>query len=249
MSFIYYVLIFLLYYAGPVYAGLEVEKEYEIVEEDVGPDTEPFPEIKRYAQAEVEVGELPSGKIKVFTDQSHSTTIVVDNQDYQIFNTMFWVEDNIEYYSNVRTYQAISRADVILVMLDANKGVMKQDKTIAQYVIQKGKGLVMVVNKWDLVTKNSSTLKEFQRKITHQFKALDYYPSLFISALTKQRVSKVLDFVWNVYQARQQKINTKDLNSWLEKVQRIKAPPAPKGKEIKIISVDGNRVLVRELTK
>jgi GTP-binding protein len=119
-------------------------------------------------------------------------------------------------------------------MLDAHKGVMKQDKTIAQYVIQKGKGLVMVVNKWDLVTKNSSTLKEFQRKITHQFKALDYYPSLFISALTKQRVSKVLDFVWNVYQARQQKINTKDLNSWLEKVQRIKAPPAPKGKEIKI---------------
>jgi len=79
MSFIYYVLIFLLYYAGPVYAGLEVEKEYEIVEEDVGSDTEPF-----YAQAEVEVGELPSGKIKVFTDQTHSTTIVIDKQDCAI---------------------------------------------------------------------------------------------------------------------------------------------------------------------
>ena len=84
MSFIYYVLIFLLYYAGPVYAGLEVEKEYEIVEEDVGPETEPVPEIGRYAQAEVEVGELPSGKIKVFTDQTHSTIIVVDNQDCSI---------------------------------------------------------------------------------------------------------------------------------------------------------------------
>ena len=79
MSFIYYVLIFLLYYAGPVYAGLEVEKEYEIVEEDVGSDTEPF-----YAQTEVEVGELPSGKIKVFTDQTHSTIIVVDKQDCSI---------------------------------------------------------------------------------------------------------------------------------------------------------------------
>ncbi len=78
MSFIYYVLIFLLYYAGPVYAGLEVEKEYEIVEEDVGP------EIERYAQAEVEVGELPSGKIKVFTDQTHSTSIVIDKQDCSI---------------------------------------------------------------------------------------------------------------------------------------------------------------------
>ena len=78
MSFIYYVLIFLLYYTGPVYAGLEVEKEYEIVEEDVGP------EIERYVQAEVEVGELPSGKIKVFTDQTHSTTIVIDKQDCDI---------------------------------------------------------------------------------------------------------------------------------------------------------------------
>ena len=79
MSFIYYVLIFLLYYAGPVYAGLEVEKEYEIVEEDDRLETEPF-----YAQVDVEVGELPSGKIKVFTDQTHSATIVIDKQDCDI---------------------------------------------------------------------------------------------------------------------------------------------------------------------
>ena len=79
MSFIYYVLAFMLSYTGPVYAGIGVEKEFEIVEEDVGPDTEPL-----YAQAEVEVGELPSGKIKVFTDQTHSTSIVVDKQDCSI---------------------------------------------------------------------------------------------------------------------------------------------------------------------
>jgi len=79
MSFIYYVLIFLLYYAGPVYAGLEVEKEYEIVEEDDRLETEPF-----YAQVDVEVGELPSGKIKVFTDQTHNATIVIDKQDCDI---------------------------------------------------------------------------------------------------------------------------------------------------------------------
>jgi len=84
MSFIYYVLMFLLYYTGPVYAGLEVEKEYEIVEEDVGPETEPFPEIERYVQVDVEVGELPSGKIKVFTDQTHNATIVIDKQDCDI---------------------------------------------------------------------------------------------------------------------------------------------------------------------
>ena len=86
MSFIYYVLILMLSYTGPVYAGLQVEKEYEIVEEDVGEDAVPFSEkeVERYAQAEVEVGELPSGKIKVFTDQTHNTTIVVDKQDCSI---------------------------------------------------------------------------------------------------------------------------------------------------------------------
>ena len=86
MSFIYYVLILMLSYTGPVYAGLQVEKEYEIVEEDVGEDAVPFSEkeVERYAQAEVEVGELSSGKIKVFTDKTHSTTIVVDKQDCSI---------------------------------------------------------------------------------------------------------------------------------------------------------------------
>ena len=78
MSFIYYVLILMLSYTGPVYAGLQVEKEYEIVEEDFVEDD------PRYEQAEVEVGEIPSGKIKVFTDQTHSTTIVVDKQDCSI---------------------------------------------------------------------------------------------------------------------------------------------------------------------
>ena len=91
MSFIYYVLILMLSYTGPVYAGLEVEKEYQIIEEDVGPEAEPFSDkekvvkdIQRYAQAEVEVGELPSGKIKVFTDQTHRTSIVIDKQDCSI---------------------------------------------------------------------------------------------------------------------------------------------------------------------
>jgi len=91
MSFIYYVLAFMLSYTGPVYAGIGVEKDFEIIEENVGPEAEPFPDkeqvvkdIQRYAQAEVEVGELSSGKIKVFTDQKHNTTIIVDKQDCSI---------------------------------------------------------------------------------------------------------------------------------------------------------------------
>jgi len=144
------------------------------------------------------------------------------------------VDDQIEFYSTVRTHQAISRAEVVLVMLDANMGVRKQDKAIARYVIEQGKGLVLVVNKWDLIQKDTNTAREFEIEISKQFKTLGYYPTLFISALTKQRVSKVLDLVWNVYKARRQKIKTNELNLWLEKIRKMRTAPAPKGKDLKI---------------
>ena len=144
------------------------------------------------------------------------------------------VDDQIEFYSTVRTHQAISRAEVVLVMLDANMGVRKQDKAIARYVIEQGKGLVLIVNKWDLIKKDTNTAREFEIEISKQFKTLGYYPTLFISALTKQRVSKVLDLVWNVYKARRQKIKTNELNLWLEKIRKMRTAPAPKGKDLKI---------------
>ena len=144
------------------------------------------------------------------------------------------VSDNIEFYSNVRTYSAIENANVSLVMIDAEKGFGKQDKAIIDLVIHKGKGLVLLVNKWDLVEAETNTMAEMKKEIQRQFKALDNYPILFISALTRRRVSNIMKIVDQVHQARQKKINTKLLNEFLHETIKKMAIPAIKGRLIRI---------------
>jgi len=144
------------------------------------------------------------------------------------------VSDNIEFYSNVRTHSAIENADVSLVMIDAEKGFGKQDKAIVDLVIRKGKGLVLLVNKWDLVEAETNTMAEMKKEIQWQFKGLDDYPILFISALTRRRVSNIMKIADQVHQARQQKINTKLLNEFLRETIKKLAIPAVKGRLIRI---------------
>ncbi len=144
------------------------------------------------------------------------------------------VSDNIEFYSNVRTQRAILNSDVTLVLIDAEKGFSKQDKAIVDDVIKKGKGLVFIVNKWDLVDKENHTMKDFTDEIAYQFKALSHYPILFISAKTKQRVSKVLGLAQEVYETREKTISTSKLNDFLQKLLRQQSPPATRGKVINL---------------
>ena len=144
------------------------------------------------------------------------------------------VSDNIEFYSNVRTQRAILNSDVTLVLIDAEKGFSKQDKAIVDDVIKKGKGLVFIVNKWDLVDKENHTMKAFTDEIAYQFKALSHYPILFISAKTKQRVSKVLGLAQSVYETREKTISTSKLNNFLQKLLRQQSPPATRGKVINL---------------
>ena len=144
------------------------------------------------------------------------------------------VSDNIEFYSNVRTQRAILNSDVTLVLIDAEKGFSKQDKAIVDDVIKKGKGLVFIVNKWDLVDKENHTMKDFTDEIAYQFKALSHYPILFISAKTKQRVSKVLGLAQSVYETREKTISTAKLNNFLQKLLRQQSPPATRGKVINL---------------
>ena len=125
------------------------------------------------------------------------------------------VSDNIEFYSNLRTHSAIEQADVSLVLIDAEKGFSKQDKAIVDLVIKKGKGLVLLVNKWDLIEADTNTMSEMKKEIQRQFKALDHYPILFISALTRRRVSNILKIADEVYHSRMKKISTKLLNNLL----------------------------------
>jgi len=144
------------------------------------------------------------------------------------------VSDSIEYYSNVRTLQSIERADIVLTLIDAEKGFAKQDKTILEYVLDKGKGLVLLVNKWDLVEKDSSTMQEFTSTIDRQFKSLSHYPVLYISAKSKQRISKIMDLVWTVHERSKKKIPTAKLNHWLKACTQQLPPPATKGKLIRL---------------
>ena len=144
------------------------------------------------------------------------------------------VSDSIEFYSTVRAQRSILNCDVALVLIDAEKGFTKQDKTIMEDVITKGKGLVIIVNKWDLIKKETQTMKNFSDEIEYQFKALSHYPILYISALTKQRVSKVLGIAKGVFELRKKSIKTSILNKFLQKRIRLQSPPATHGKVINL---------------
>ena len=144
------------------------------------------------------------------------------------------IKDKIEYYSTVRTKNAIEDSNVVLVLIDAEKGFGKQDKNIIDDVIDKGKGMIIVVNKWDLIQKDTFTMKEFEDEIRHEFKALDHYPILFISALTKQRIHRVLEMAWEVYQRGKNLMPTKKINDVLSRLLVKNPPPSEHGKSIKI---------------
>ncbi len=144
------------------------------------------------------------------------------------------IDDSIEFYSSVRTQRAILNCDVSLVLIDAEKGFTKQDKTIIDDVIVKGKGLVLIVNKWDLIEKDTQTMKNFTDEIEYQFKSLSHYPILYISALTKQRVSKVLKIANKVFKSRKLTIKTSLLNKFLQKSVKKQSPPTTHGKVINL---------------
>ena len=144
------------------------------------------------------------------------------------------IKDKIEYYSTVRTRNAIANSNVVMVLIDAEKGFGKQDKNILNDVISKGKGMIIIVNKWDLIKKDTFTMKNFEDLIRDEFKALDNYPILFISTLTKQRIHRVLEVAWDVYSRGRKMISTKELNEVLSKILAKNPPPSEQGKAIKI---------------
>jgi len=144
------------------------------------------------------------------------------------------VTDKIEFYSTVRSQKAIDQCDVALVLVDADKGFGKQDKAIVDHVIEKGKGLILIVNKWDLISKETNTMKEFADEIRYQFRALNHYPIIFISADTHQRIHKVLEVADQVFERSRQILSARELNDYLRQFIRRSPPPAEKGKVIKL---------------
>lgn len=145
------------------------------------------------------------------------------------------VKENLEFYSTIRAINAVDEADVCVVMIDATLGVEGQDLSIFRLAESKKKGIVIAVNKWDLIeNKQTNTIKDFTESITHRIAPFIDLPIIFISALEKQRILKVIEAALEVYELRKQKITTSKLNEFLEKAIEKYAPPSVKGKYVKI---------------
>lgn len=144
------------------------------------------------------------------------------------------VQEKVEYYSTVRSLEAIRRCQVAIVLIDAAEGLSDQDMRIIREVVRFKKGIVLAVNKWDLIEKDAKTAKEFEETVREELHTLAYMPILFISALTRQRIFKAIEIAREVFSARQHKIQTSLLNKFLQEIISHYQPPSMDRKEVKI---------------
>lgn len=144
------------------------------------------------------------------------------------------IKESIEKFSIMRTLLAIERADVCLMMIDAKEGVTDQDAKIAGEAHEAGKGVVIVVNKWDEIEKETGTLENYKKEVYDKLKYLSYAPIIFISAKTGQRVHKLFDLINYVAEQNSMRISTSVLNQVINEAIAIVQPPTDKGKRLKI---------------
>lgn len=144
------------------------------------------------------------------------------------------IDDNIEKYSMIRTLAAIDRSDVCLMIIDAESGVTEQDKRVAGYAHEAGKAVIIVVNKWDLLSKDNHTYTEYEKVIREELAYLSYAPVMFVSAVTKQRLFKMIEQSKFVASEAAKRVPTGTLNDVLNEAIMLNQPPTDKGKRLKI---------------
>ena len=145
------------------------------------------------------------------------------------------VSESIEKFSIMRTLLAIERADVCLMMIDANEGVTDQDAKIAGEAHEAGKGVIIVVNKWDEYEKETGTLEKYKKEVYNKLSYLSYAPIIFISAKTGQRVDKLFTMINNVAEQNAMRVSTSVLNQVINEAIAVVQPPSDKGKRLKIL--------------
>ena len=176
------------------------------------------------------------------TRDSIDTPFEFDGDAYTLIDTAgirrkSKVNEDIEKFSIIRAVAAIERCDVCMLMIDAQEGVTEQDKKIAGIAHEAGKGIVILVNKWDLVEKETNTMKKFRENMETELGFMSYAPSLFISALTGQRVDQVMGLAKAVAENRAMRVPTGQLNTVITDATMMKQPPSDKGKRLKIYYV------------
>ena len=176
------------------------------------------------------------------TRDSIDTPFEFDGDRYTLIDTAgirrkSKVSEDIEKFSVIRAVAAIERCDVCMLMIDAQDGVTEQDKKIAGIAHEAGKGIVILVNKWDLIEKETNTMKKFREDIEAELGFMSYAPSIFISALTGQRVDQVMGMAKVVSENRAMRVPTGQLNTVITDATMMKQPPSDKGKRLKIYYV------------
>lgn len=144
------------------------------------------------------------------------------------------IDPGVEKYSVLRAFKAIERADVVLLVIDAETGITAQDAHIAGYILEAWKSCVVLVNKWDAIEKDSLTMEDYTRKVRQELNFMDYVPLLFISAKTGQRVDKVLPLALQVQEERLARLTTSQLNQVLHNAQDVHPAPSRAGRQMKI---------------
>lgn len=187
------------------------------------------------------------GQERVIVSDVPGTTRDAIDTEIQVGNTLVTLIDTagirrpgridygVEKWSVMRTLRAINRSNVVLMVVDASEGITAQDAHIAGYALEETKGIVLVVNKWDKVEKDSHTIYEYTKKIREQLDFLSYVPMVFISAKFGQRVNKVLDLALQVAAERKKRVPTAQLNKLIREAIAAHNPPTKPGKWLKIL--------------
>ena len=173
------------------------------------------------------------------TRDAIDTKFTLDGQKYTLIDTAGIrrkknVSDDVEYYSVMRAFDAVRRADVCLLVVDSAEGLTEQDVKIVGYVHEQGKPSVIVMNKWDVIEKDSKTINKFEEKLHFDLKVMDYFKSVYISAKTGQRADKVLKIAREAFENANRRVTTGTLNDLMLDAVRTNEPPATGGRRLKI---------------
>lgn len=174
------------------------------------------------------------------TRDAVDTHLRKDDQDYFIIDTAGMrkrgkVYETTEKYSVLRALKAIERSDVVLVLIDAETGIIEQDKRIAGYAHEAGRGIVIVVNKWDTIESNEKAMKEFEEQIRAHFQFLEYAPIVFLSAMTKKRLHTLIPVVKLVSENHTKRVSTNVLNDVIMDAIAMNPTPTMKGRRLKVL--------------
>lgn len=181
----------------------------------------------------------------IVSSQAGTTRDAVDtmfnyhNQEYVVIDTAGMrkkgkIYENIERYSLLRTMKAMDRADVCVIVINAEEGIIEHDKHIAGYAIEAGKAVILAVNKWDLIPDKDKAMKDFTRDIRNNFAFMPYAPIVFLSALTKSRIHTLMPEILKANESSKKEIKTSLLNDLIKEAYYLNLPPTYKGKRLKV---------------